>query len=65
VGLSADFTTEELKSKYKELMKKYHPDLYANAPSEERQLAETKTRDINEAFEYLSDFSKSGSTGGS
>lgn len=48
---------EIIEKAYKILIKKYHPDLYVG---EERQYAEQKVRDINEAYQVLSnDFLKS------
>ena len=47
LGLEPGATDEQVKSAYKELVKKYHPDRYQNNPLEE--LAEEKLREINEA----------------
>jgi DnaJ-domain-containing protein 1 len=47
------FSRDELKAKYKELMKKYHPDLFATGDADVRHYAEEKAREINAAFEYL------------
>jgi molecular chaperone DnaJ len=44
-------TKEEIKSAYRELVKKYHPDQYGNNPLQD--LAEEKMREINEAYDYL------------
>jgi hypothetical protein len=54
MGINNGFTKDELKSKYRELMKQYHPDLFANSGQEIKNIAETKTRQINAAYEYLS-----------
>lgn len=43
---------EVIKKAYQVLVKKYHPDLYAE---EERIEAEQKVKDINEAYKILSD----------
>lgn len=48
LGLSPTATDEEIKKRYRELMKLYHPDLHTN--DEE---AATKAQDINEAYENL------------
>jgi hypothetical protein len=53
MGLNTKFTQDELKSKYRELMKQYHPDLFANSDLEIKKIAEFKTRSINIAYEYL------------
>jgi len=50
IGKNATF--EEAKKKYKELVKRYHPDKHMNNPL--KDLAEEKFKKINEAFEYLS-----------
>ncbi|KAA8674063.1 J domain-containing protein [Clostridium sp. MT-14] len=42
---------EEIKKAYRNLAKKYHPDQYDNNPL--RDLAESKMREINEAYDYL------------
>lgn len=47
---------EEIKKSYKELTKKYHPDLYQNNPLAE--LAEEKLKEINEAYELLENYFK-------
>ena len=43
---------EVIEKAYKVLVKKYHPDLYTG---EKRQYAETKIKEINEAYRILSD----------
>lgn len=43
---------EVIEKAYKVLVKKYHPDLYTG---EKRQYAETKIKEINEAYKILSD----------
>ena len=42
---------EEIKSSYKALVKKYHPDLYVG----DKDFAEKKIKEINEAYKILSD----------
>ena len=42
---------QEIKDSYKKLIKRYHPDLYPGNKTK----AETITRDLNEAYEVLSD----------
>lgn len=44
-------TSSEIKSSYKELVKKYHPDLYVG----DKDFAEQKIKEINEAYDVLSD----------
>lgn len=43
---------EVIEKAYKVLVKKYHPDLY---PGEKQRYAENKIKDINEAYNVLSD----------
>lgn len=45
---------EEVKNSYRELAKKYHPDLYKNNPL--AYLAEEKLKEVNEAYEMLKDY---------
>ncbi|KNF09967.1 heat shock protein DnaJ domain protein [Gottschalkia purinilytica] len=42
---------EEIRAAYKKLVRKYHPDQYANNPLSD--LAEEKLKEINEAYDYL------------
>ena len=42
---------EEIKAAYKKLVKKYHPDQYANNPLSD--LAQEKIKEINEAYDTL------------
>ena len=51
--LKPGFTLEELKKKWLELSKKYHPDKHATADEILRKLAEEQYKKINEAYTYL------------
>lgn len=51
LGINENATQDEIKHAYRELVKKYHPDKYADNPL--KDLAEEKMRDINEAYDYL------------
>lgn len=53
LGLTRDYTEEELRKAYRQLMNKYHPDRYVNKSDFEKQMAENKSKEINEAREYL------------
>ncbi len=47
----ADF--EEIKSAYRKLSMKYHPDKVGNLGEEFKRVAEEKMKDLNAAYEYL------------
>lgn len=51
LGVSRDATDEEIKKAYREMVKKYHPDNYANTPMAE--LAEEKMKEINQAYDLI------------
>ena len=51
LGVSKTATEEELKKAYRKLAKKYHPD----ANPDNRKEAEAKFKEVNEAYENLSD----------
>ena len=56
LNVNQNSSEEEIKSAYKKLSKKYHPDLYQDNPLAD--LAEEKFKEINEAYEVLTKFSK-------
>lgn len=51
LGVNENASQDEIKSAYRELVKKYHPDKYVNNPL--KNLAEEKMREINEAYDFL------------
>ena len=51
LGVSSSASDEEIKKAYRELVKKYHPDNYANNPLAD--LAEDKMKEINEAYDAI------------
>jgi molecular chaperone DnaJ len=53
LGVGKTASTDEIKSAYRKLAKQYHPDLNPNNPS-----AEAKMKEVNEAYEVLSDDKK-------
>ena len=53
LGVAKTATDAELKSAYRKLAKKYHPDL-----NKDNKEAEEKFKEVNEAYEVLSDSSK-------
>ncbi len=51
LGISENASEEDIKTAYRELVKKYHPDKYQNNPLAD--LAEEKLREVNEAYDFL------------
>ena len=51
LGASPSDSDEEIKRKYRDLVKKYHPDNYANNPLAD--LAQEKMKEINEAYDAI------------
>uniref|UniRef100_A0A060TB91 ARAD1B06358p n=1 Tax=Blastobotrys adeninivorans TaxID=409370 RepID=A0A060TB91_BLAAD len=58
LGLPPSATKAQIKSKFYELSKKYHPDRMRHKPEDEQQHSEKRYREITEAYELLSDPSK-------
>lgn len=58
LGVNKNATQDELKSAYRKLAKKYHPDVYAAAPESEKKAAEEKFKEISHAYDVLSDDQK-------
>ena len=54
--ISPEATDEEVKTAYREMARKYHPDNYANNPLSD--LAQEKMQEINEAYDVLKDSQK-------
>lgn len=55
LGVSKNATSEEIKKAYRKLAKQYHPDAYSG---DDKQKAETKFKEISEAYSVLSDDNK-------
>ena len=55
MGLSKDATFSEIKKKYRELVKKYHPDILMGKGADEEIIQEGTKRlqEINEAYKIL------------
>ena len=55
LGLSKDATFNEIKKKYRELVKKYHPDILMGKGADEEIIQEStkKLQEINEAYKIL------------
>ena len=51
LGVSPSATDEQIKSAYRELARKYHPDNYVNNPLAD--LAQEKMKEINEAYDQI------------
>ena len=55
LGLERNASDQEIKAAYRNLAKKYHPDLYTNKSDAEKKEAEEKFKAINHAYSVLSD----------
>lgn len=55
LGVPRDADDKKIKSAYRKLARKWHPDLHSDA---EKEKAEEKFKEINEAYEVLSDAEK-------
>ena len=53
LGLTSNFTEEELRKAYRMQITNYHPDKYVSKSEEEIKEAEEKAKEINTAKEYL------------
>ena len=58
LGVNKNATQPEIKTAYRTLAKKYHPDKFRNRPQEEIKEAEEKFKEASEAFSVLSDDEK-------
>lgn len=67
LGVSENATDEQIKTAYREMAKKYHPDNYNDSPLAD--LAEEKMKEVNEAYDAICDMrrnsGKSSSSSGS
>ena len=55
LGVNKNASDEEIKSAFKKLAMKFHPDRHVNDSDEEKKKAEEKFKEINEAYGVLSD----------
>lgn len=58
LGVDKSADDEAIKKAYRKLALKYHPDRYAGASEQEKKQAEEKFKEINHAYEVLSDKTK-------
>lgn len=58
LGVDKNADEETIKKAYRKLALKYHPDRYATATDAEKKDAEAKFKEINHAYEVLSDKTK-------
>lgn len=63
LGVSENASDEEIKSAYRTLAKKYHPDNYSNSPLAD--VAEKKMKEINEAYDTINQMRQKGKGTGS
>ena len=55
LGVSKDASESDIKKAYRKAAMKYHPDKFSNSSDAEKKNAEEKFKEINEAYEILSD----------
>jgi molecular chaperone DnaJ len=55
LGVEKDASEKDIKQKYRDLSKKYHPDRQVGKSDSEKQEAENKFKEISEAYAVLSD----------
>ena len=58
LGVEKNFTEDQLKKAYKKMCLKYHPDRQAGKSDAEKKKAEEDFKDVQEAYECLSDANK-------
>lgn len=55
LGVDKNASADEIKSAYRRMAKKYHPDVFATAREKEKAEAEEKFKDVQHAYAVLSD----------
>ena len=58
LGVNKDASKDDIRRAFKKLSVKYHPDKHINDSEEDKKKAEEKFKEINEAYEVLSDDKK-------
>ncbi len=55
LGVAKTASADEIKSAYRRMAKKYHPDVFATAEESKKKEAEVKFKEIQHAYDVLSD----------
>lgn len=55
LGVSKEASADEIKSAYRRMAKQYHPDVFATAEESKKKEAEVKFKEIQHAYDVLSD----------
>ncbi len=58
LGIKKGASDDEIKKAFRKAALKYHPDRMVNASEEEKKVAEEKFKELNEAYQVLSDSEK-------
>ena len=58
LGVAKDASDAEIKKAYRKAAMKYHPDKFSNASDKEKKEAEEKFKEVNEAYQVISDKEK-------
>ena len=58
LGVSKNATDQDIKSAFRKLSRKWHPDMQAGKSDADKKAAEEKFKEIAEAYEVLSDKDK-------
>lgn len=53
LDIDNDYTIDNIKQKYRDSLRKYHPDKVSHLGSEFQVIAEQKTKEINKAYDYF------------
>lgn len=53
LGVSTNATDAEIKKAYRDMVRKYHPDMVSTLGKSVQQMAERKTQEINEAYQTI------------
>jgi DnaJ-domain-containing protein 1 len=53
LGIDSRASDEELETAYRRRMSEYHPDRVANAAPEIREIADQRSREINQAYDQI------------